>query len=199
MRLERHYRSKCFVVFGHLWLYLRQTVLIDFHLFYFFSAGKLLEAQCVFEKILSIDANFLKSYQNLDNVKNHLVERWHFGMLNDSDRNRKYKAAIGKAIQQRSNLGSRVLDIGTGTGLLALYAHEMGASFVAACECSPLMCHMASEAFRRNGCADQIKLIPKHSTKLDVQSDLGGKVDLIVTETMDCGVFGEGLLETRTF
>lgn len=165
----------------------------------FFSAGKLLEAQCVFEKILSIDANFLKSYQNLDNTKNQLVERWHFSMLNDSDRNRKYKAALGKAIQQRSNLGSRVLDVGTGTGLLALYAHEMGASFVAACECSSLMCHIASEAFRRNGCADQIKLIPKHSTKLDVQSDLGGKVDLIVTETVDCGVFGEGLLETCKF
>lgn len=167
------------------------------HIFFFVfhSDGKLLEAQCVFEKILSIDANFLKSYQNLDNVKNQLVERWHFGMLNDSDRNRKYKAAIGKAIQQRSNLGSSVLDIGTGTGLLALYAHEMGATHVTACECSPLMCHIATEAFRRNGCADQIKLIPKHSSKLDAQ-DLGGKVDLIVTETMDCGVFGEGLLET---
>lgn len=88
------------------------------------------------------------------------------------------------------------MDIGTGTGLLALYAQEVGASFVAACECSPLMCHIASEAFRRNGCTDQIKLIPKHSTKLDAQSDLGGKVDVIVTETMDCGVFGEGLLET---
>lgn len=162
---------------------------------FFYSEGKLLEAQCVFEKILSIDSNFLKSYQNLDNVKNQLVERWHFCMLNDSDRNRKYKAAIGKAIQQRSNLGSSVLDIGTGTGLLALYAHEMGASLVTACDCSPLMCYIASEAFRRNGFGDQIKLIPKHSTKLD-ESDLGGKVDLIVTETMDCGVFGEGLLDT---
>lgn len=155
---------------------------------------KLFEAQCVFEKILSIDANYLKSYQNLDNVKNQLVERWHFGMLNDSDRNRKYKAAIGKAIQQRNQVS--VLDIGTGSGLLAIYAHELGAAQTIACESTPLMCHIASEAFRRNGCSDQIKLIPKHSTKLDPQSDLGGKVDLIVTETMDCGVFGEGLLDT---
>lgn len=148
----------------------------------------------MFEKILSIDANYLKSYQNLDNVKNQLVERWHFGMLNDSDRNRKYKAAILKAIQQKNAVS--VLDIGTGTGLLALYAHESGAAQTIACDCSPLMCHIASEAFRRNGCSDQIKLIQKHSTKLDLQSDLGGKVDLIITETMDCGVFGEGLLDT---
>lgn len=159
----------------------------------FSSVEKLLEAQCCFEKILSIDPNYLKSYQNLDNVKNQLVERWHFGMLNDSDRNRKYKAAIAKAIQQRNQIS--VLDIGTGTGLLALYAHELGAAQTAACECSSLMCHIASESFRRNGYSDQIKLIPKHSTKLDA-SDLGGKVDLIVTETMDCGVFGEGLIDT---
>lgn len=165
-----------------------------FFLINFYSVDKVLEAQCCFEKILSIDPNYLKSYQNLDNVKNQLVERWHFGMLNDSDRNRKYKAAIGKAIQQKSQVS--VLDIGTGTGLLALYAREMGATQINACECSPLMCHIASESFRRNGCGDQIKLIPKHSTKLDASADLGGKIDLIVTETMDCGVFGEGLLET---
>lgn len=158
------------------------------------SEEKLFEAQCCFEKILSIDANFLKSYQNLDNVKNRMVERWHFGMLNDSGRNSKYKAAINKAIQQRNQVN--VLDIGTGTGLLALYAHESGAKQTFACELSPIMCNIASEAFRRNGCTDQIKLLPKHSTKIDVQEDLGGKVDLIVTETMDCGVFGEGLLET---
>lgn len=122
------------------------------------------------------------------------MERWHFGMLNDSDRNRKYKTAIAKAIQQKNQVS--VLDIGTGTGLLALYANESGAAQTTACDCSPLMCHIASEAFRRNGCGDQIKLLHKHSTKLDAQSDLGGKVDLIVTETMDCGVFGEGLLDT---
>lgn len=158
------------------------------------SLDKLLEAQSCFEKILSIDPNYLKSYQNLDNVKNQLVERWHFGMLNDSDRNRKYKAAIGKAIQQRNQVS--VLDIGTGTGLLAIYAHELGATQTTACECSTLMCHIASESFRRNGYSDQIKLVPKHSTKMDAQIDLGGKIDLIVTETMDCGVFGEGLIDT---
>lgn len=156
--------------------------------------NKLLEAQCCFEKILTIEPNYLKSYQNLDNVKNQLVERWHFGMLNDSERNRLYKAAINKAIQQRNQVS--VLDIGTGTGLFALYAHELGAAQTVACECSPLMCHIASESFRRNGYSDEIKLVPKHSTKLDAQSDLGGAVDLIVTETMDCGVFGEGLIDT---
>lgn len=136
----------------------------------------------------------MKSYQNLDNVKNRLVERWHFGMLNDFVRNEKYKAAITKAVRKRND--TSVLDIGTGTGLLAIYAKEANAKQIAACDSSPIMCEMAKEAFRRNGCSDQINLIEKHSTQLDAQSDLGGKVDLVITETMDCGVFGEGLLQT---
>lgn len=150
----------------------------------------MLEAKCCFEKILSIEPNFLKSYQNLDNVKLQLVERWHFGMLNDSGRKLKYKTAIKKAIQNRNQV--RALDIGTGTGLLAIYATECGAEQVFACEQSPVMCRLAKKAFQRNGCDDTIKLIPKHSTELNPETDLNGKVDLIITETMDCGVFGEG-------
>lgn len=153
-----------------------------------------MEAQCCFEKILSIDPNYLKSYQNLENVKNRMVERWHFGMLNDTQRNSKYKAAISKAIKQKNQV--KVLDIGTGTGLLALYAHEMGAERTFACEVSPVMCHIAAETFRRNGYTDQIELISKHSNDIDADAELGGRVDLIVTETMDCGVFGEGLIDT---
>lgn len=123
-----------------------------------------------------------------------MVERWHFGMLNDTNRNSKYKSAISKAIQQKNHVS--VLDIGTGTGLLALYAHEAGAAQTFACEVSPVMCHIASETFRRNGYGDQIKLLSKNSNEIDAQIELGGQVDLIVTETMDCGVFGEGLIET---
>lgn len=123
-----------------------------------------------------------------------MVERWHFGMLNDTNRNSKYKAAISKAIHQKNQF--KVIDIGTGTGLLALYAHEAGAAQTFACEVSPVMCHIASETFRRNGYGDQIKLISKNSKEIDAQTELGGPVDLIVTETMDCGVFGEGLIET---
>lgn len=103
----------------------------------------MLEAKCCFEKILSIEPNFLKSYQNLDNVKLQLVERWHFGMLNDRGRNLKYKTAIKKAIQKHASV--RALDIGTGTGLLAIYAVECGAEQVYACEQSPVMCCLAKK------------------------------------------------------
>lgn len=161
---------------------------------YNFSDGKLLEAVAFFEAILTFEPKFLKSSQNLDNVKHQLIERWHFGMLNDAERNAKYKSAIKRAIQARGQVSA--LDIGTGTGLLALYAAECGAESVYACEQSMVMCELSKKSFQLNGCDDRIKLIPKHSTHIDVENDLNGKVDLVITETMDCGVFGEGLLQT---
>lgn len=44
------------------------------------------------------------------------VERWHFKMLNDLQRNKAYRDAILHTMQE--NTVSSVLDIGCGTGLL---------------------------------------------------------------------------------
>lgn len=128
------------------------------------------------------------------NLKQQMVERWHFRMLNDSHRNEMYKKAIRKSVQGKNRL--KVLDIGTGTGLLSLYAHQAGAKDITACELSPVMSKMAAEVFKLNECTDRIKLLNKHSMDLDVDSDLNGRCDLIFTETLDAGVFGEGLLQT---
>lgn len=96
------------------------------------------------------------------------VDRWHFSMLNDRNRNHAYNLAIMKKIA----LGyDTVLDIGTGTGLLSLYAHYSGAKNVYACEYSPVMCDIAGQVFSRNG-ADNIKLIHKASTDLIIPEDL---------------------------
>lgn len=149
---------------------------------------------CCFEAVLLKEPTFLNSYQNLVNLKQQMVERWHFRMLNDGHRNAMYKKAIHKAIQEKRH--RRVLDIGTGTGLLSLYAHQAGANDIFACELSPVMCKMATNVFKMNECHDRVKLLAKHSTHLDADADLDGRVDLVVTETMDAGVFGEGLLQT---
>lgn len=130
----------------------------------------------------------------MDNIKQQLVERWHFSMLNDSQRNANFKAAIKKAIQDGGR--KKVLDIGTGTGLLALYAQQCGAEDVSACDQSALMCSISKKVFEKNACATKIRLFNKHSTQMNVTDDLNGPVDLCFTETMDCGVFGEGLLAT---
>lgn len=55
-----------------------------------------------------------------------VVQRWHFGMLNDTQRNEAYFRALKRALKGTSGL--HVLDVGAGTGLLASKCpllHEM--------------------------------------------------------------------------
>lgn len=178
-------------------LYPLSMVFFVFFLIFHFSADKLLPAYSCFEEILQIKGNFLKSYQNLDNVKNRLVERWHFRMLNDEHRNEAFKNAIRTAIKPKAGETSaiRILDIGTGTGLLSVYARQLGAATVIACEDSKVMTEIAKHVFQANNMSDDVQLINKYSCDLS-EADIGGRVDVVVTETLDSGVFGEGILQT---
>lgn len=136
----------------------------------------------------------LKAYQNLENFKNLIVERWHYRMLNDILRNSMYKMAIESRIQAGYD---QVLDIGTGTGILSIYAYRGGAKEVTACEKAEVMYDTAKKIFDHNQ-MDRVQLLSKLSTDINVQKDMprGERVSLIVTEILDCGIFGEGILQT---
>ncbi|XP_058815533.1 protein arginine N-methyltransferase 9-like [Topomyia yanbarensis] len=152
--------------------------------------GRSLEASICFERVLLQDPKYLKAYQNLQNTKCELVERWHFRMLNDVVRNAGYRAAIQNQIKAGH---AEVLDIGTGTGLLSLYALNCeGIRKVAACDGSEIMVQIARDVFGANGLSDRICLFQSFSQDLKI----GDKFSLIVTETLDSGAFGEGILET---
>ncbi len=58
------------------------------------------------------------------------VQRWHFPMLQDVERNGFYRRAIAAGVFR----GAHVLDIGSGTGLLAMMAASAGAGHVTTCE-----------------------------------------------------------------
>lgn len=73
------------------------------------------EAAGHFHKALKVRPDYPEARENFHRVANWLVERWHFFMLNDYGRNRKYQQAIQKAVQSGR---TTVLDIGTGTGIL---------------------------------------------------------------------------------
>ena len=77
--------------------------------------GYIEEAAAYIRKSLMINPGYLAARDNLENICSHLVERWHFPMLNDRRRNLAYQYAIDKAIKCGYNT---VLDIGTGTGIL---------------------------------------------------------------------------------
>ncbi|XP_029166263.1 protein arginine N-methyltransferase 9-like [Nylanderia fulva] len=138
-------------------------------------------------RALKVDPNFLPAERNLQNAYSMAVDRWHFTMLNDKCRNNAFEKAICKRINQGYDT---VLDVGTGTGLLSLYAKAAGATKVYACECSEIMALIAKNVFESNNATD-IKLIPKLSFDLKIPIDISERVKLIVTETFDAGLFGE--------
>jgi type II protein arginine methyltransferase len=111
-------------------------------------------------------------------------------MLNDSDRNE----ALIKSIAAVVRPGDHVLDIGAGSGLLAMVAAQSGASRVITCEANPLLAEIARQVIETHGYSDVITVLPRWSTDLDADRDLGGRVDLVVSEIVDCGLVGEGLL-----
>ena len=158
-----------------------------------FICGNLEEAEVLFRKALDNDPKYLEAKDRLENLLSSNMERWHFPMLNDVSRNSKFQAAISRHV---TNEGcKRVLDIGTGTGLLSLMSAKSGAETVYACEVSKVMLKTAGDVIRDNEDGDKIKLIPKLSVDMD-RADVPEKVSLVVTETFDCGLLGEHVLET---
>ena len=69
-----------------------------------------------YRKALIINPGDSVSQENLDNILCHMVDRWHFLMLNDQTRNEAFKHAIHKAVA--SGYCKSVLDIGSGTAIL---------------------------------------------------------------------------------
>ncbi|XP_071087204.1 protein arginine N-methyltransferase 9-like [Haliotis cracherodii] len=159
-----------------------------------FRLGYTDEAALYVRRALKLCPDFLAARENLENICSHLVERWHFRMLNDMTRNRAFRDGIDLAVTQGFNT---VLDIGAGTGLLSLFAEEAGAVSVHACEVSKSMCDVAAEIITANcSASDKINLIPKLSLDLSIPQDIPSRVSLVVTETFDAGLFGEHIVST---
>ena len=121
------------------------------------------------------------------------VPDYHVRMLRDGMRNTAYRAAI-----ERFAPGRVVLDIGTGSGLLAMMAARAGAAQVYACEANAMLAAAARAVIAANGLADRITVFDRHSTALDRIRDLGGGVDLVVSEVFCATLIGEGVLGTLT-
>ncbi|XP_063776654.1 protein arginine N-methyltransferase 9 isoform X3 [Pseudophryne corroboree] len=151
------------------------------------------EAAGYFYKAVKLNPNSADAKENFYRVANWLVERWHFVMLNDIKRNRMYQKAIEKAVQTGCNT---VLDIGTGTGILSMFAKRAGAPHVYACELSKTMYDLACEVMAANNMEGEIKLLHMKSHDVRVPEHIPEKVSLVVTETVDAGLFGEGIVET---
>ena len=86
-----------------------------------------------------------------------------------------YKQAIFETVHE----GDRIVDIGTGTGILAFFALQAGAEKVYAIESGPII-EVARKTAKENGFLDRIEFIHQDSRKTEIPE----LVDAIITETI---------------
>jgi type II protein arginine methyltransferase len=121
-----------------------------------------------------MDASYTPAIDSAESIKSMVVDRWHYRMLNDKQRNVQYKSSITRAIcairatAADTDLPVTVLDIGGGTGILSMYAALAGADHVYCCEMSPPLAEVARRCITDNGLSGRITVISKHSTDLQV-------------------------------
>jgi type II protein arginine methyltransferase len=120
------------------------------------------------------------------------VPMWHFSMMNDRPRNQAYERAIRATVRQ----GDHVLEIGTGSGLLAMMAARAGAGHVSSCEMVVPIADKARQIIEQNGYAERVTVIAKESTLLQVPEDLAGQADVLVAEVIASDLLGEGMLDS---
>lgn len=123
-------------------------------------------------------------------IHSNAVPAWHLPMIADHERNRAYEEALKRAVGP----DSLVLEIGTGSGIVAMMAARAGAKRVVTCEVNPILARVAAETVARNGYADRIAVVPKLSTRLAVGDDLPEKADVFVSELINIGMLAPRML-----
>ena len=108
-------------------------------------------------------------------------------MLHDDRRTSDYIAALREAMRPEDI----VLDIGTGSGVLAIAAARAGARHVYAVEASDIA-DVAERVFAANGVEDRVTLIRGWSRDIELPE----RADLLVAEVIGNEPFEEEILET---
>ena len=144
------------------------------------------------------------SAPNEDDYYDELILNAHSGMLHDKHRHEAYNAAITSAVKCKKRAGEevRVLDIGTGTGILSMFAYQAGADEVVACESSEVMCSVARNTFIKNSAGNskngpQITIENTFSNCLNERNPkYNNYFNIIISEVYDSFLIGEGCLQT---
>ncbi|MHB0961282.1 MAG: 50S ribosomal protein L11 methyltransferase [Pirellulaceae bacterium] len=120
--------------------------------------------------------NYLKPYGDIE-----LQRR----MVSDRPRTNAFAAAIRQVVRP----GDVVLDVGTGTGILAMLAAQAGARKIYAIDATDIA-EVATALVQVNGLADRIHVLQGRAGELHLEQ----KVDLIMSEWLGNAAFAEGML-----
>ena len=115
-----------------------------------------------------------------------LILNEHREYLSDEIRLDSFRAAIAEAVQP----GDVVVDLGSGTGVLGLFACQAGAAKVYSIEQGPIM-SLARQICRANGYGDRITFIKG----LSLRAALPEKVDVVIADQIGFFGFEAGVLE----
>jgi type II protein arginine methyltransferase len=159
------------------------------------DAGHKSEALEQFTAALALQPGNLHIEHQIRRLSAELVPFWHIPMLNDARRNGAFEAAIIAAIAA-SGPHARVLDIGTGSGLLSMMAARAGAEAITACEVVPVIADTARQIIADNGYADRIEVHTALSSALEVGRELDERADILVSEILSSDLLTERVIDT---
>ena len=153
------------------------------------AAGKTEDAVAQVRRAVDLSGGDREIVARARSLINDSVPSFHFVIVHDQVRNDAYEAALRRAVSP----GMRVLEIGTGSGILALMAARAGARVIS-CEMNPVIAEAAERVIAANGFSDRVRVIAKRSDKLDVHADLGGPMDLLVSEIVSNNLLSQDIL-----
>ena len=110
---------------------------------------------------------------------------YHASLLADADRVDRLREAICAVVRP----GDVVVDVGTGTGLLAYFACQAGAARVFAIEEGPIV-NLAREIARVNGFGDRVSFFDDRSYRVELPE----RADVLISETLWNFGIGEGMV-----
>ncbi|KAF8373986.1 prmt-9 [Pristionchus pacificus] len=124
---------------------------------------------------------------SIQSCRTTIVSTWHISMINDLTRNFLFNRALAMIVSQ----DSRVIDIGSGTGLLSMYAARYTRQPIVAIEGEKPMAQLGAQCVIANGLQDRVLIYPVMSSQFLPTV----KPDVIVSETMDAGGLGEKIMQ----
>lgn len=112
------------------------------------------------------------------------IHAWHYDMLANHERSQYYTDLIKENCKDKI-----VLEIGTGSGLVAALAVKHGAKKVYCCEENPYLADVAQKLFKRLKIEDKVQLFAKNSSQ--IATDEIPPVDVVLHELFGSDPFEE--------